>query len=423
MESQRDQNSMLQQREEALAWYANQVRVLYAINRAILEAQSPQAIAEATLRGVRRLIRCQYAHVAMLPTDETRAVVLASDADAGLGLEPICWPVEALSVWLESVPPKQVVTMLIGEGAVVPSMYQPLSQIGMRLIVNAPLLAHDTLIGELLLASAEPEMMDATDLDIIRQVADQLAVAMRHAQLFEEVQHGREQLQGLSHRLIEVQEAERRTIAGELHDEIGQALTLVTLNLQAVQRLAGAATEVGAHLGESIAIVDRAMEQVRNLSLDLRPSLLDDLGLVAALRWYVARQSRWAGFTLHMGVKELDRRLAPALETACFRVAQEAITNVVRHSRATEVWVQLHHNDELCLTIRDNGIGFNVAAAQARAAHGGSFGLLGMRERVGLVGGRLAITSSPEQGTTVSACFPVRELPPAPDDEERSWPI
>ena len=142
--------------------------------------------------------------------------------------------------------------------------------------------------------------------------------------------------------------------------------------------------ETESYLSETVASVEHALEQVRNLSLDLRPSLLDDLGLVAALRWYVARQTRLAGFVLHFSADDLGGRLTPALETACFRVAQEALTNVVRHAQAHEVWVALHCQDELCLTIRDDGVGFNVAAAQARAAHGGSFGLLGMRERVAL---------------------------------------
>jgi signal transduction histidine kinase len=299
--------------------------------------------------------------------------------------------------------------------------FKPFREVGLRMLVIAPLVAHDTLIGELVLASNGPAAFDASHVDLIRQVADQLAIALQHAKLFEEVQQSRERLQGLSHRLIEVQEAERRRIAGELHDEIGQALTIVKMNLQAAQRLAGS-TETDTHFGESVAIVERALEQVRNLSLDLRPSLLDDLGFVAALRWYVARQARLAGFVLHFSVDDLGGRLAPALETTCFRVAQEALTNIVRHAEAREVWVGLACDDELCLTIRDDGVGFDVSAAHTRAAHGESFGLLGMRERVGIVGGRLTISSSPGQGTLVYACFPQQMLPAARDEDEWSIP-
>ena len=354
------------QADETLRWYANQLHILYEISRAILVAQSPSEIAEATLYRLRRLVPCQYTHVASVANIETSAAVMIRDADDTFKMPPTKWTVAASLASSAVLPQKQAATVIDLETAdSSASAFDPFREVGLRVLVIAPLVAHDVLIGELVLASTDPEVFSASQLDIIRQVADQLAIALQHARLFEEVQQSRERLQGLSHRLIEVQEAERRTIAGELHDEIGQALTIVKMNLQAVQRLSEN-IETNVHLSESVAIVERALEQVRNLSLDLRPSLLDDLGLVAALRWYVARQARVAGFLVHFKGEDLGRRLAPTLETTCFRVAQEALTNVVRHARAREVWVQLTFENELCLTIRDDGIGFDVIAAQAR---------------------------------------------------------
>jgi signal transduction histidine kinase len=353
--------------------------------------------------------------------------MLMSDAEDTFKIDPALWAAEG-SLASPPTPLQEhaaaIIDLETGDlpgAALSSSPFRPFRAAGLRRLVVAPLVAHDALIGELLLASDSPDAFDGDQVDIIRQVADQLAVALQHARLFEEVQQSRQQLQGLSHRLIEVQEAERRRIAGELHDEIGQALTIVKMNVQAAQRLAGT-TETNTHFGESVAIVERALEQVRNLSLDLRPSLLDDLGFVAALRWYVARQARLAGFVLHFSVDDLGGRLAPALETTCFRVAQEALTNIVRHAGAREVWVGLACDDRLCLTIRDDGGGFDVSAAEARAAHGESFGLLGMRERVGIAGGHLAITSSPGGGTLVHACFPQQMLPAARDEDEWSLP-
>ncbi len=408
------------QADETLRWYANQLHILYEISRAILVAQSPREIAEATLYRLRRLVPCQYTHVASVENIDPSAAVLIRDTDDTLKMPPAGWTVAASLTLSAVLPQGQAATVINLETAdsSVP-YFDPFRQVGLRVLVIAPLVAHDELIGELVLASTDPDVFSASQLDIIRQVADQLAVALQHARLFEEVQQSRERLQGLSHRLIEVQEAERRTIAGELHDEIGQALTLVKMNLQAVERLSGD-TEAGVHLGESVAIVERALEQVRNLSLDLRPSLLDDLGLVAALRWYVARQARVAGLMVHFKAEDPGGHLAPTLETTCFRVAQEALTNVVRHARAREVWVQLTCENELCLTIRDDGSGFDVVAAQARASRGESFGLLGMRERVDIVNGRLTISSSPGKGTLVCACFPPQMVPVADDDNERS---
>ncbi len=408
------------QADETLRWYANQLHILYEISRAILVAQSPPEIAEATLYRLRRLVPCQYTHVVSVANIDTSATVLISDADDTFKLPPTSWGVAASLTSSAALPQGQAATVIDLETAdSSASAFDPFREVGLRVLVIAPLVAHDELIGELVLASTDPDVFSASQLDIIRQVADQLAIALQHARLFEEVQQSRERLQGLSHRLIEVQEAERRTIAGELHDEIGQALTIVKMNLQAVQRLSGN-IEASARLGESVAIVERALEQVRNLSLDLRPSLLDDLGLVAALRWYVARQARVAGFMVHFKAEDLGRHLAPTLETTCFRVAQEALTNVVRHARAREVWVQLTWENELCLTIRDDGSGFDVVAAQACASRGESFGLLGMRERVDIVNGRLTISSSPGAGTLVCACFPPQMVLTADDDNERS---
>ncbi len=399
------------QADETLRWYADQLHILYEISRAILVAQSPPEIAEATLYRLRRLVPCQYTHVASVASLDTSAAVLISDSDETFKIPPTNWTVAASLTASAVLPQEQAATVIDLETADLSApAFEPFRKVGLRVLVVAPLVAHDALIGELVLASTDPEVFSASQLDIIRQVADQLAIALQHARLFEEVQQSRERLQGLSHRLIEVQEAERRTIAGELHDEIGQALTIVKMNLQAVQRLSEN-IETDVHLSESVTIVERALEQVRNLSLDLRPSLLDDLGLVAALRWYVARQARVAGFMVHFKAEDLGRRLVPTLETTCFRVAQEALTNVVRHARAREVWVQLTCENELCLTIRDDGIGFDVVAAQARASRGESFGLLGMRERVGIVNGCMTISSSPGQGTFVSACFPQELLP------------
>lgn len=410
------------QADETLRWYANQLHVLYEISRAILAAQSPPAIAEATLHRLRRIAPCQYTHIVSVPGDNSAARILMSDADAPFTIDPSIWVAETpLLLSATHLEDHGVVVIDLRNQDVATTTFQPFCVVGLRMLAIAPLVARNSLIGELVLAWNDPAVFDTSQLDIIRQVADQLAVALQHERLFEEVQTSRERLQRLSHRLIDVQELERRAIAGELHDEIGQALTVVKMNIQTLRQHAGS-LEAGTHLDESIAIVERALEQVRNLSLDLRPSLLDDLGLVATLRWYVARQARVAGLAVHFSADDLGGRLLPALETACFRIAQEAITNIVRHSHAREVWVQLRGGDDLCLTIRDDGNGFDVPIAEARAARGQSFGLLGMYERASIVGGRLAIVSSPGQGACVSASFPLQLIPLDwdNDDDERS---
>jgi two-component system sensor histidine kinase UhpB len=215
-------------------------------------------------------------------------------------------------------------------------------------------------------------------------------------------------LQRLSRRLLAVQEAERRHLARELHDEIGQILTVAKIHLQSVA-LAGSTAAAPTDIQEPIALLDRLLAQVRSLSLDLRPPLLDDLGVVHALHWLLQqKEPRSATPRVHLFTDPGLRRYDPALETACFRIAQEAITNALRHARAENVHLTLAERDgALHLVVRDDGIGFDAAAARARAESGGSLGLLGMHERALLAGGTLSLLSSPGRGTEVEAVFPL----------------
>jgi two-component system sensor histidine kinase UhpB len=213
-------------------------------------------------------------------------------------------------------------------------------------------------------------------------------------------------LKALSHQILGTQETERRRLARELHDEIGQMLTTVGLRLHQLKTVCGASGE--AALNEDIAFVNRAIEEVRELSLNLRPPMLDVLGLEAALRWYAQTQSQRSGVDVRVVGHLTVPRLDPDLEIACFRVVQESITNVLRHAQARHVWIELQQGDtELSAVIRDDGVGFDVEAMHKRAGCGGSFGILAMRERIDLLSGRLEIQSAPGQGTRVCACFPL----------------
>lgn len=235
---------------------------------------------------------------------------------------------------------------------------------------------------------------------------DLMAQALEQREL--EREGANQKLQVLSHRLVEVQETERRHIARELHDEIGQSLTVAEVNLQAAleSSSSGALTR---RLEESIQAVERVHEQVQDLSLNLRPSMLDDLGLEPAVRWYIQRQAALAGLTAKVRVEALGHRLESVIETGCFRVAQEALTNVVRHAHAHAVTVTLTKEDgRLRLSVRDDGIGFDVARRREEAVLGASLGLLSMEERATLAGGGLTCLSSPGSGTEVQAWFPLK---------------
>jgi signal transduction histidine kinase len=220
-------------------------------------------------------------------------------------------------------------------------------------------------------------------------------------------------LQVLSRRLVETQETERRNLARELHDEIGQALTVLQLNLQAMLPSPGA--DDRGRVNESLVVVGRVLEQVHDIALNLRPSMLDDLGLAPALRWYTERQAALVGLNVEFHADPLEQRLDPVIETECFRVAQEALTNVVRHAGAKAVFVELRQTGEqFHLRVRDDGIGFDVTAMRKKALNGASLGLLSMEERAALTGGGLEFTSIPRRGTEVHAWFPLKwQTPPS----------
>ena len=214
-------------------------------------------------------------------------------------------------------------------------------------------------------------------------------------------------LQVLSRRLVEAQESERRHLARELHDELGQTLTVAQLNLQSLLQ-AGNCGDVP-RLQASLEAVECVLEQVHDLALNLRPSILDDLGLEPALTWLTNRQSELGGFKCEFNTEELPSRLDSLLETECYRIVQESLTNVMRHARANAVTVDLRRDGEqLCLRIRDNGIGFDVPVTREKAVLGTSLGLLSMEERAALAGGHFKVNSSPGQGTEVHACFPLK---------------
>jgi PAS domain S-box-containing protein len=217
------------------------------------------------------------------------------------------------------------------------------------------------------------------------------------------------QLRVLSRQLFHIQEEERRHLARELHDEIGQTLTAAMINLKIIAP--GVPAQVIGRLDDSIQLLDRLLRQVRQLSLDLRPPLLDELGLVPTLRWLLDQQAQRAGlrvtFTANVNGVELD----PDTQTACFRVAQEAITNIIRHAGAKNITVKLRCGvKRLTLRVRDDGKGFDPTAMQERA----TLGLVSMKERASLVRGGLDIHSRPGRGTEIRAWFPLaRGKPPA----------
>lgn len=224
-------------------------------------------------------------------------------------------------------------------------------------------------------------------------------------QVEEEVQLTAERLRLLSRRLVEVQENERRYLARELHDEIGQNLTGLHL---AIERFMRSHLDRPDGLEPARGIVNALITQVRELSLDLRPAMLDDLGILPTLRWYFGRYTERSAVHVRFQHQGLDRRFDPAVETTVYRLVQEALTNVARHAHVVEVTVQLWADEvTLALTVEDEGCGFDGATVSLRQD---SSGLAGMQERVQLLGGEFVIEAEIGVGTRVSAEIPLQHV-------------
>jgi signal transduction histidine kinase/ligand-binding sensor domain-containing protein len=216
------------------------------------------------------------------------------------------------------------------------------------------------------------------------------------------------QLRKLTARLEAAKEDERKRIARELHDEMGQALTAAKINLQLMPGIAEPQERVQ-RISDTVALVDRMIQHVRALSLDLRPPLLDELGLIPAVRGYLEAVSQRSGIAIDVEADPLPDGLPPEIEITGFRVIQEALTNVLRHAQASRAGVELRREPPwLGLTVSDNGRGFDVDEALGRAAGGHHLGLLGIRERVEALGGRVEIDSGAGRGTEIRVRVPLQ---------------
>ncbi|WP_153116167.1 sensor histidine kinase [Rhodocyclus tenuis] len=207
-----------------------------------------------------------------------------------------------------------------------------------------------------------------------------------------------------SRSLVAAQEAERKRIAHELHDEIGQSLTALKITLGRARKVVSEPSAQES-LDHAQWIISSLMNEIRGIAHRLRPPELDQLGLTATLRTYLEKTLRAGDVKISFTSDVGDARFSPDIELCCFRVTQEAATNCLRHAAARRFEVELRlESERLCLTIRDDGAGFDLAAQK----DSGSLGLIGMRERVKAVGGKLVINSCPRLGTEILARFPIR---------------
>ncbi|NMF84441.1 PAS domain S-box protein [Nodosilinea sp. P-1105] len=409
--------------ETTLQQYAHRLRGLHNMDRAILTNFKSQDIAHSALLLLCQVLRAPQGLVALFNPDTETGEILAGhppltpDADWTAPYTGTAAPTTATVLpfdqFVFTQPDRTAVVHRIPDVALQsPSRFWgQFSTSHIRSMIAIPLVVNDGVIGEITLVSSRLGHFTRDHEEVAQEVADHLAIALQNARLFEQVKCDRARLHALSSQLLEAQETERRFLAHELHDEVGQALTAVKLNLHRLERLMPT-SQPQPPLQDCFHIVEGALQQVRNLSLDLRPSMLDDLGLVPALRWYVSRYAERTGLQATLICDAAPPGLPASMETACFRIVQEALTNVARHAQAHRVTVTLEQlGQTLHLSIQDDGVGFELDTIRQTKQQGTSLGLLGMEERGMLVGGQLTITSAPTQGTCIHLQAPLANLP------------
>jgi signal transduction histidine kinase len=279
-------------------------------------------------------------------------------------------------------------------------------------VIGVPLHLHDVTWGSLVVGmevGASP--FTAHDISLLKAVAGQLSMAVENATLYEEAQEREALRSELYQRIISAQEGERQRIARELHDGTGQVLTGLGLGLKAASESMARDPDLAAEqLLELKDLNASAIQELRNLIADLRPTILDDLGLVPALQAQVKAFGERTGIRAVFDSRGPRRRLSPEEEIVIFRITQEALTNIAKHAQAEHVMVRLTFaSDATHLVVTDDGRGFNPSAALQAAGRRRAWGLLGMQERVLLVGGACEIASKPEKGTTVRVVVPNRD--------------
>ncbi|MBC7335254.1 MAG: GAF domain-containing sensor histidine kinase, partial [Clostridia bacterium] len=357
-----------------------QINFLRALASRITRASRPEEVSEAVVEMLSSTLRLDTVLIYALDGQEGAPRLIAS---RGLSAE------EA----------KQWQQVKVEEGAVVPAAVAHASP---TLQLAVPLVAGARPLGLLAVGTWTARELSAEELGLLESAADYLAMAMENPRLYQNLRHYVQQI-------TVAQENERRRIARELHDSTLQSLIAILHHLESFLRerrdLPMSDSRFLWRLGEQI---KDTIQEVRYFSHHLRPAILDDLGLLPAVEWLLGEMRREYGLAARLLVSGEPCRFLPEAEVNLFRIIQEALRNVVRHAKATRVEVSLcFHGREAVVSVRDNGIGFQVPSLIGDLTYKGKLGLAGMEERVHLLQGKLFLESQPGRGTTVKVLVPL----------------
>ena len=384
--------------------------ILRDLHREILSLRSPEEIAAIALERIRKIVACLRASVVLFDFDHELATVLAVKEDTPSSLTA------GSHIPLKGV--RIIPELYLGRVDIVEDVAQPEAaslitdylqhdgaKTGIRAFVKVPLIVSRQLIGTLNLWMTASQTLSGEQIETAQEVANSLAVAIENARLFKSVNQHRKELQALATRLTEIEEAERKRLARELHDQVGPNLTALSINLRYLKECEALCENAAQHrrLDDTVRLLHEIATCIRDVMGELRPPMLDDFGLKATLEWFGKQFSERTGLQLKITGEAPAPRLPSAIETALFRIAQEALTNIAKHAGATNVEIVLQTSaSRVRLEIIDDGCGFAMNLhAQDKCRTG--WGLTTMRERMAGLGGILRIESIIAKGTRVIA--------------------
>ncbi len=293
-------------------------------------------------------------------------------------------------------------------------LLNPLLRDKAKSLWGVPMKAGEQVVGVLIIGFNRPYEWLPSERDLLRGIGDRSALAIDRARMTDALREREARIAELSAHLLSAQEEERKRISRELHDETGQALMVIRLYLGMLESAVNARTARG-KIRETLEVVDRTIEGLRRTIARLSPLVLQELGLIAAIRKEAKDLAKATGVKARVAVSDDVGRLAPQTETAIYRVVQEALHNVAKHAQAKSVNIQMsRENGTVCLVVEDDGVGM----PQKPGTPGRSFGLAGMRERIGALGGKVKISSAKGQGTRLEVCVAVGQ--PVPEEVARS---
>jgi signal transduction histidine kinase len=378
--------------------------VLYAASTALAQSLDLDVVCGTSLDYVARLVPFDRADVVLLESHD-RLVLRASK---GSGANGTSYGGSTAAIAVEDYPHvKRLLAeekpVLIGDTAEIRGWRHFTVGPKTHSWLGVPLSTGGKTIGFYSLERRETSSFEEEHVHATQALAAQTAVMIQKAWLFEQVRMGSERLQSLSRRLVEIQESERNYIARELHDEAGQALAALTVDLHVLEQNSHRPEIILERVNKMDSTLQATITDLHRLAMALRPAALDHLGLEAALRQHVEDVAERHGLTIQFDCSGLAKNLSKNVETILYRIVQEALTNIVKHAQATQVDVLLQgHGERLLLIVEDNGIGFDPFQALA----GERLGLLGMQERAEMLDGQLTVESAPGKGATIVVEIP-----------------